>query len=345
MIAPVAMIEYVLGWANNDAYGPMPAIHQRMLCMAASRTVSPSPPAKRRRFTITRRERKNLLLGMLFISPWIIGFLVFMLFPIYYTVKLSFTSYGGFGEPVWLGLDNYRRMLDDSVFWQSLWNTLYYTAFAVPIGVVVAMALAMAMNQPVREIPIYRTILFLPSVLPLFAVSFIFLILLDPSQGIINELLRRIGFSPPNWFGDPSYAKLGIVMIAQMGAGQIALIFLAGLRGIPIQLYESSMLDGAGWWSRFRNITIPLMTPIILYDLILGISMGLQVFTQSYIITNGGPANSTNFLVFYLYNNAFRYGGQMGYASAIGVVIFFLTFIIAGLVFWTSNRWVNYDLN
>lgn len=313
--------------------------------MAASVSTQPSPPSiKRRRFSLTRNERKNLLLGLLFISPWIIGFLIFLLYPFYYTIKLSFTQYGGFDDPVWIGLDNFKQMFHDDVFRKAVWNTIYYTAFAVPIGVVVAMALAMAMNQPLGEIPIYRTILFLPSVLPLFAVSFIFMILLDPSQGIINELLRRFGFSPPNWFGDPAYAKLGIVMIAQMGAGQIALVFLAGLRGIPTHLYESSMIDGAGWWRRFFNITIPLMTPIILYDLILGISQGLQVFTQSYIITNGGPANSTNFLVFYLYNNAFKYGGQMGYASAIGVFIFFLTFLIAGLVFWTSNKWVNYDL-
>jgi multiple sugar transport system permease protein len=316
-----------------------------MAATTAANTTSSPPPVKRRRFSLTRVERKNLLLGLLFISPWIIGFVVFLAYPIYYTLQLSFTQYGGFGDPVWIGLDNYSRMFDDNVFRKSLYNTLYYTAFAVPIGVVVAMALALAMNQPVREIPIYRTILFLPSVLPLFAVSFIFMILLDPSQGIINELLRRFGMSPPNWFGDPAYAKLGIVMIAQMGAGQIALIFLAGLRGIPTHLYESAMLDGAGWWSRFRNITIPLMTPIILYDLILGISQGIQVFTQSYIITNGGPANSTNFMVFYMYNNAFRYGGQIGYASAIGVVIFLITFLLAGLIFWTSSKWVNYDLN
>lgn len=316
-----------------------------MATTTADNTAAPSRSLKRSRFHLTRGERKKLALGLLFISPWIVGFLTLLAYPIYYTVQLSFTNYGGFTDPVWIGLDNYRRLIDDNVFRTSLYNTLYYTAFAVPIGVVVAMALALAMNQPVGEIPIYRTILFLPSVLPLFAVSFIFMILLDPSQGIINELLRRFGMSPPNWFGDPAYAKLGIVMIAQMGAGQVALIFLAGLRGIPTHLYESAMLDGAGWWKRFRNITIPLMTPIILYDLILGISQGIQVFTQSYIITNGGPANSTNFMVFYMYNNAFRYGGQMGYASAIGVIIFLITFLLAGLIFWTSNRWVNYDLN
>jgi multiple sugar transport system permease protein len=289
-------------------------------------------------------ERKNLLLALLFISPWIIGFIAFLAYPIWYTLDLSFTRYAGFGEPLPIGLDNYRQMLDDNVFWKSVWNTLYYTALAVPIGVIVAMVLALAMNQPLPEIPIYRAILFLPSVLPLFAISFIFLTLLDPNQGIVNEFLRKFGINPPNWFGDPAYAKIGIVMIAQFGAGQVALIFLAGLKGIPQHLYEAAMLDGANAWRRFWSVTLPLMTPIILYDLILGISSGLQVFTQSYIITQGGPANSTTFYVYYLYDNAFKFG-QLGYASALAVVLFFVTFIIAGLVFVTSNKWVHYDLS
>ncbi len=307
-------------------------------------TNQPSAVVKRRRFSLSRLERKNFLLAMLFISPWLFGFLAFLIYPIWYTVRLSFTRYGGFGDPLWIGLDNYRYMLDDSLFIKSLWNTAYYTGLAVPIGVVVAMVLALAMNQPLPEIPIYRAILFLPSVLPLFAISFIFITLLDPNRGIVNEFLRRLQLDPPNWFGDPSYAKIGIVMIAQFGAGQAALIFLAGLKGIPQHLYEAAMLDGAGVWSRFRNVTLPLMTPIILYDLILGISLGLQVFTQSYIITQGGPAQSTTFYVYYLYNNAFRYGGQMGYASAMAVVLFVITFAIAGFVFLTSDRWVHYDV-
>lgn len=294
---------------------------------------------------MTRKERRNLLLGLLFISPWIVGFLAFLVYPIWYTLELSFTRYGGFGDPEWIGLGNFRRMLNDSLFWTSVWNTFYYTALAVPIGVVVALVLALAMNQGLPEIPIYRAILFLPSVLPLFAISFIFLTLLDPNQGIVNEFLRRFGLSPPNWFGDPSYAKIGIVAIAQFGAGQIALIYLAGLKGIPQHLYEAAMLDGAGAIRRFFTVTLPLLTPIILYNLILGISLGLQVFTQSYIITQGGPAQSTTFYVYYLYDNAFTYGGQMGYASAMAVVLFVITFIIAGLVFVTSKRWVHYDLS
>lgn len=313
--------------------------------MAASATTPLAPPKvkPRSRWKLTRGERKELYKGLLFISPWLFGFVVFLIYPIYYMFHLSMTNYSGLGDPVPIGLDNFRRLWEDSVFWESIKATFSYAIWSVPVGVVVAMALALAMDQPVPEIPIYRTILFLPSVLPLFATSFIFLILLSPNLGIVSEIMRNIGISPPNWFGDPKWANFSIAMMAQMGAGQIALIFLAGLRGVPPSLYECAKLDGASWANRFRKITLPLMTPIILYDIIIGISGAVQVFTQSYIITGGGPANSTNYMVLYLYNNSFRYF-QMGYASAIGVVIFFITFVLAGLVFWTSSKWVTYDL-
>lgn len=291
----------------------------------------------------SKAQRKQLLLGLVFVGPWLIGLLAFTLYPIFYTVRLSFTQYAGFGQPKWIGLANYRRMLEDPLFTKALWNTFYYTGLAVPIGVVVAMVLALAMNQDMPEIPIYRVILYLPSVLPLFATSFIFWALLDPNLGIVNEALRSIGLSPPNWFGNPRYAKLAIVIMAQFGAGQIALVFLASLKGIPQSLHEAAMIDGAGVLSRFKNITLPLMTPVILYDLILGISGGLQAFVQSYIITKGGPAKSTTFIVNLLYDNAFRYG-NLGYGSAIGVVLFIITFVIAITVFQTSSRWVHYDM-
>src|SRR4051794_3142370 len=294
------------------------------------------------RFRLTKRQRKNLGVGLLFVSPWIIGFLAFLVYPIIYTLRISFTQYTGFGEPVWVGLGNYRDLLNDQLFWKSLYNTLYYTALAVPLGVVVAMGLALAMNQPLPEVPIYRAILYLPSIIPLFALSFIFLILLNPTQGIFNQVLIALGLPNINWFGDPAWTKLAFVFLAQFGAGQVALIFLAGLKGIPVTLYEAAMLDGAGVWSRFRNITIPMMTPVILYDLILGISLGLQVFTQSYIITQGGPADSSRFYVVYLYDNAFRYG-KMGYASAMAWVLFLITFALAMLVFRWSRRWVYYE--
>ena len=293
----------------------------------------------------SRIRRTQFLTAMVFIAPWVAGLLAFIVYPIAYTVYLSFTRYGGFNPPQYIGVDNYTRMFSDDVFRLALWNTLFYTFLAVPIGVVVAMLLAIAMNQPVREIAIYRVILYLPSVLPLFALSFIFWALLDPNQGVVNEFLRLIGLNPPNWFGDVNTAKPALVIMAQFSAGQIALVFLAGLKGIPSSLHEAAMIDGAGALSRFRNITLPLMTPVILYDLILGISLGLQIFTQPFIITGGGPANSTNVLVLYIYNNAFRFGGNMGYASAVGVFLFVLTFVIAYGVFRTSSRWVHYDLS
>ena len=303
-----------------------------------------SPVIRKQRFVPTKLERKQLTVAAIFVGPWVIGLLAFTIYPIYYTFRLSFTRYTGMGEPTWIGLANFRRLLEDPTFSLSLWNTFYYTGLAVPIGVVIAMMLALAMNTNLPEIPIYRAILFLPSVLPLFAISFIFMALLDPHSGIVNELLRSIGLNPPNWFGNPDYAKIGVVMIAQFGAGQIALVFLAGLKGIPSHLYEAAMIDGASAVNRFFKITIPLMTPVILYDLILGISLGLQVFTQAYVITGGGPAQSTTFLVYYLYDNAFKFGGQMGYASAMGVVLFMITLVIALVVFKTSSRWVHYDL-
>lgn len=292
----------------------------------------------------SRTERKNMRLGLLFISPWIIGFLGLTLYPLIYTFYLSLTRFGGFLPPDFIGWANYERLWNDNLFWTSLYNTFYYTFLAVPIGVVVAMVLALAMDQPLPEIPLYRTILYLPSILPLFATAFIFMTLLDPNEGIVNDFLRMVGFNPPNWFGNAATSKPAIVGMAQFGAGQTALIFLAGLKGIPSSLYEAAEIDGAGVLNRFFKITVPLMTPVILYSLILGISSGLQVFTQSFIITNGGPANSTNFLVFNLYRNAFNYSNQMGYASAMGVILFVLTVILAGLIFFTSNRWVHYDM-
>ena len=292
----------------------------------------------------SRNERKRLGLGLLFISPWIVGFLGLTLYPLIYTFYLSFTRYGGFLDPQWVGWANYQRLFNDNLFRTSLYNTFYYTLLAVPIGVIVAMVLALAMDQSLPEIPLYRTILFLPSILPLFATAFIFMTLLDPTTGIVNEMLRTVGFDPPNWFGDARYSKIALVGMAQFGAGQMALVFLAGLQGIPQSLYEAARIDGAGMFNRFFKITLPLMTPVILYSLINGISSGLQVFTQSYIITNGGPANSTNFLVYNLFRNAFNYSNQMGYASAIGVILFLITVLLAGLVFFTSNRWVNYEM-
>jgi multiple sugar transport system permease protein len=288
-------------------------------------------------------ERRNLRLGLLFISPWIIGFLAFLVFPILSSLYYSFTDYSGFGEAEWVGLSNYSRMVGDDLFWKSLGNTFYYTLLAVPIGVVVATVLALAMNQPVREVALYRAALYLPSVLPIFALAFIFIWILNPRFGLVNHMLNILGFESIDWLGDPTWAKLSIVLLAQLGAGQYALVFLTTMRAIPQSLYDAAKIDGAGSWRQFRNITLPLITPIILYDIIIGISLGLQVFTPAYVMTAGGPNNATLFYVLYMYRNAFRYG-DMGYASAMGWVLLLVSVVLALVVFRWSQRWVHYEM-
>lgn len=303
------------------------------------------PAARLERLRLSRRERRNLAVGLMFVSPWLVGFLVFLLYPIVYTIRISFTRYTGFGTPEWIGLGNYRGLLSDDLFWTAVYNTLYYTVLAVPLGAAVAMVLALAMNQPLPEVPIYRAIIYIPSVIPLFTLTFVYQNLVHPTQGVFNRFLIWLGLPNINWFGDPRYAKLALVLLAQYGAGQVAVIFLAGLKGIPSPLYEAAALDGANAWRRFWGITLPLMTPVILYDIILGVSLGLQIFTQVYIISGdppGGPANSTLMYVVYLYNNAFRFGA-MGYAAALAWILFVVTLILSLLIFRSSRWWVHYE--
>jgi multiple sugar transport system permease protein len=304
----------------------------------------------RRRFarpTLGKTDRRNLKWGLVFVSPWLVGFILLSIFPVLYTFYLSLTRYSGLKEPVFIGIQNYQRMAADPLFLKAAYNTLFYTALAVPIGVLVAMVLAIAMNQKLREIAVYRAIFYLPSILPVFAISFIFVVLLNPGYGLVNFLLTSAGLYSPNWLGDPAYTKLALVMVAQLGAGQWALVFLAGLRGIPIELYESAELDGAGALRKFRSITLPLMTPVILYDLIIGLSFGLQVFTSAFILTGGGsnaagPDNSLLTYVFYIYKQAFQFG-QMGYAAALSVVLFVVSLLLAIAVFRWARGWVYYE--
>ncbi len=303
-------------------------------------------PKRLARFRPGAIERRNLRWGLIFISPWLFGFIALGIFPILYTFYLSLTRYSGIKAPTFIGIQNYQRMAADPLFLKAAYNTLYYTLLAVPVGVVVAMVLALAMNRKIREVAVYRAIYYLPSILPVFAISFIFVVLLNPGYGLINWVLSAVGLPSPNWLGDPAYTKLALVMIAQLGAGQFALVFLAGLRGIPVDLYESADIDGAGTWQKFRSITLPMMTPIILYDLIIGLSFGLQVFTSAYIITGGGRTaagadNSLLTYVFYLYKQAFQFG-QMGYAAALSVVMFVVSLILAAAVFRWANSWVFY---
>jgi multiple sugar transport system permease protein len=304
-----------------------------------------------RRFRLSHEDRRNLRTALPFIAPWIIGFLAFTVYPIIYSLYLSFTNYSGFGDATAAGFDNYRHLAKDPLFWQSLSNTLYYTALAVPIGVVVAIALALMMNQNVREVAIYRAAFYLPSIIPLFALTFIFIVLLNPGFGLIDFLLERVGLPAVNWLGDARWTRLSVVLLAQLGAGGPALIFLAGLRAVPAELYESALLDGAGALRRFYKITLPLITPVILFDLIYGTILGIQIFTPAFVLAGGtsgggaytaGPENSLLFYVFYLYKNAFQYS-DMGYASAMAWVLFVISVVLAVAIMRWSRYWVHYE--
>lgn len=296
-------------------------------------------------------DQRNLRNGLLFISPWLVGFAAFQIYPILYSLRLSFTTYSGFGNWVDIGLQNFTRLLHDGLFWQASYNTLYYTVLAVPIGVVVAIVLSLAMNQRVKEVAAYRAILYLPTILPLFALSFVWIVFVNPRYGMLSYVLNLVGLPAPDWIGDPHWTKLSIVLLAQLGAGGPALIFLAAIRAIPRDLFESAQIDGAGPFRRFFSITLPLITPVILYDIILGLSYGLQVFTQAYIITStgagmaatAGPLNSLLFYVFYIYKSAFQYT-QMGYASALVWVLFIVSLILALSVFRWARSWVHYEV-
>jgi multiple sugar transport system permease protein len=288
-------------------------------------------------------DLRNLLLGLLFISPWIIGFFLFLLYPVLSNFHLGMTQYSGFGEPEWIGFQNYQQLLKDPLFWNSLYNTLYYVLLAVPLGVAVAIALAMAMNQKVREVALYRVLLYIPSIAPIFALAMMLIWLLNPRFGLFNYLLGLLHIPAINWLGDTRWSKLAIVLIAQFGAGQFALVFLTALRAIPARLYDAASLDGAGPWKKFWYITLPLLTPMILYDIIIGIGLGLQVFVPAYIMTDGGPLNSTMFTALYIYKNAFEYS-QVGLAAAVSGILFIINVVLAVTIFWSSKYWVNYHL-
>jgi len=316
-----------------------------MVAAQTSSLPSPVTVSPFERFRLTKRERRKLVVGLLFISPWLIGFFAFLVYPIVYTIRISFTRYSGLGTPEWIGIDNYRHMIHDDTFWTAVYNTLYYTILAVPVGVVVAMVLALAMNQNLPEVPVFRAIILIPSVIPLFTLTFIYQVLMSPTKGVFNRFLIWLGGPNINWFGDPAYAKIALVLLAQYGAGQVAIVFLAALKGIPSSLYEAAALDGASTWRKFWNVTLPLMTPVILYDIILGLSLGVQIFTQVYIISGnppGGPANSTLMYVVYIFNNGFRYGA-MGYAAAMAWVLFVVTLLLSLVIFRSSRWWVNYE--
>ncbi|MDO8589418.1 MAG: sugar ABC transporter permease [Armatimonadota bacterium] len=291
----------------------------------------------------TTTEKRNLRNGLLFCSPAILGLLAFTLYPALASLYYSFCNYPMLKPPVWVGTANYRTLFHDPVFYKSLSNTAYYAVFATPLGMIVAFLLALLLNQKVKGLAVFRTMFFVPSIVPMVAGSVLWLWLLNPQYGLINTLLRSVGFPEPGWMADPAWAKPALIVMSAWGIGGWMLVYLAGLQDVPRDLYEAAEIDGANLLQRARHITIPFMSPHLFFTLVMGFIGAAQYFTQAYVMTNGmgGPVDSTKFFSLYLFQNAFQYW-KMGYACAMAWILFIVILLFTLLLFKTSARYVYY---
>lgn len=288
--------------------------------------------------------RRKAIEGYLYISPFLLGFLIFVLGPAVASAYFSLTAYQVLSPPRFVLFDNYvKAFTKDPLFWQSLYNTVYYAGIGVPLAIAGSLGCALLLNQPLKARALFRTLFFLPSITPVVATTLLWMWILNPEFGLINYALSLIGIEGPRWFGTPEWSKPALIMMNLWGAmgGGAMIIFLAGLQSVPQELHESAQIDGANIWHRFRHITIPMLTPSIFLNLVLGIIAGLRTFTVAFIATNGGPAYSTNFYMLHLFNNAFRFL-EMGYASALAWIFTILVLLLTIFQFRLSERWVYY---
>lgn len=291
--------------------------------------------------TLRRREAVD---GYVFASPWIVGFLVFVAIPFVSSFALSFTEYRIGGQISFIGLANYQQLFtQDPLFWIALYNTLYYVIFSVSLGVVGSLLMALLMNNRVRGIVFFRTSVYVPSVVSGVALSFLWLFILDPSIGLVNLALRSLGITAPLWLQSEVWAKPALVLmhLSTVG-GATMVIFLAGLQGVPQSLYEAAEIDGAGRLTRFWHVTLPMISPVMLFNVVVGIINGFQIFTQAYVMTQGGPNNATLFYVLHLYNTAF-YWGHMGLGSALAWVLFTIILVFTLMQLRLADQWVYYE--
>ncbi|WP_245683837.1 carbohydrate ABC transporter permease [Vulcanibacillus modesticaldus] len=278
--------------------------------------------------------------GYLFIMPWILGILIFFLWPVGYAVYISFTKWPILGSPKWVGLDNYITIFNDEQFYNSLSVTFKFALFAIPLGILTSFTIAFILNSNIRGLSFYRTIYYLPAVVSGVAVALLWRWVLDPEFGLINSLLAMIGIQGPGWLSDPDWVIPSYILVSIWGAGGGMITYLVGLKDVPKNLYESAEIDGAGFFAKLFKITIPMMTPILFYNLIMGIIGSFRKFTDAYIL--GGAGNQGKFYLVYLYENAFKYF-KMGYATALAWILFIIILILTLLVFKTSSFWVYYE--
>ena len=292
----------------------------------------------------TRYQARYALWGYLFVLPWLLGLLIFTLGPVAVSFYLSFTQYDVLSAPQWIGLSNYQEaFFKDELFWSSIARTLTYCVLAVPLGLLGSLLLAMLLNRQAKGIGVFRTFFFLPSLTPTVALTMLWIWLLDPNFGLINQVLESVGLPALGWFASPDWALPAVVVTGLWAGwgGSTMLIFLAGLQGVERSLLEAADIDGANGWTKFRHVTLPMISPTIFFNLVLGIIGAMQVFTVAYVATEGGPRYATWFFALHIYNHAFKYF-QMGYGSALAWL-----FLVALLVFTIiqlrlSRGWVYY---
>jgi len=291
---------------------------------------------------MTAAQRRELRDGLLFTSPFIFGVLVLWIGPMIYSLYLLVHKWNMLAPPQFIGLGHFERMLGDPLVNTSLYNTAYYTFIGVPLQLLVAFVLAIMLNQNLRGRGIYRTVYYLPSITPAVAFAVVWVQILNPEFGVLNEVLSWVGLGPINWLFDPVWAKPAFIIMTLWLTGFQMIIFLAGLQGVPQELQEAAEIDGANIWQRFLNVTIPIISPIIFFNMIIGIIGSFQVFTSAFIMTDGSPQNSTLFMVLYLYRNAFELF-KMGYAAALAWLLFLIIMVFTGIQFFFANQWVYYE--
>ncbi len=308
---------------------------------AAEAREAPLPSLRLRRPRLSRPARREALAGYLFITPALVGLLGLTAFPIGFAFYISLTNYN-FIQMQYVGLQNYIQLFQDPLFWQSLEVTWYYVVVSLPLSIVVGLALAMLLNRKIPAIGLFRTVYYLPSLVGGVAISLLFLWLFNPSFGLINYLLSLIHIKGPLWIYSETWVIPAMILMSLWGVGGSMLINLAALQGVPTEIVDAARIDGASPWQITRHVTLPLISPVILFNLVLGMIGSFQIFTQAYVMTSGGPDNASLFYVLYLYENAFEFF-KMGYASAMAWVMLVMLLLLTLLVFRSSQAWVFYQ--
>ncbi len=288
------------------------------------------------------RKTKHRLSFFAFSSPWLVGLLGLTIIPILASFIISFTEWNILTHPKWVGLNNYRIIFNDPLFYQSLKVTFAYAFFSVPLQLVLAFFVAILLNNDIKGIRLYRTIFFLPAVVSGPAVALLWSWIFNPEFGLLNNLLYKIGIVGPRWIYDASWVMPSLILMSLWSIGGSIILYLSGLQGVPSDLYEAAILDGASWWQKMINITIPSMSPILLFTALTGIIAALQTFTQAYIMTSGGPNHSSLFYSYYIYSQAFTWR-RMGMACALAWILFIIVFLIVVIILKLSSRYVYYE--